>query len=259
MKVCCVQLDIAWENKPANHEKVRGMLAEKYFSRGSLVLLPEMFATGFSMNVAGVNDDATRADQRFLSAVAKEHGVYVVGGFVTTGAEGRGRNQAGVFDPGGREIARYTKLHCFTPGKEAQHYIAGREIVLFDWGGMKVCPFICYDLRFPEIFRRAVRMGAQMFVVIANWPLPRDEHWVTLLKARAIENQAYVAAVNRCGSDPWLAYPGRSMIVDPKGNVLADAGDREGMIEADVEAGVVAAWRGEFQALDDMRGEFLGG
>src|SRR2546429_364567 len=137
MKVCCCQLDIAWENKPANHAKVRRMLGEKNFSRSSLVLLPEMFATGFSMNVAGVSDDATGADQAFLSALAKEHGVYVVGGFVTTGPEGRGRNQAGAFGPDGKEIVRYSKLHCFTPGKEAQHYVGGHEIVLFDWGGMK--------------------------------------------------------------------------------------------------------------------------
>src|SRR5690349_9322697 len=96
MKIGCIQLDIVWENKPTNHEKVRRLLGEKNFSRGSLVLLPEMFSTGFSMNVAAVADDVARADQTFLCEIAKEFGVYVVGGLVTTGPEGRGRNQAGV-------------------------------------------------------------------------------------------------------------------------------------------------------------------
>jgi predicted amidohydrolase len=149
-------------------------------------------------------------------------------------------------------------LQCFSPGKEAIHYRGGERLVTFEWGGMKVCPFICYDLRFPEIFRMGMRMGAELFVVIANWPSLREKHWVTLLKARAIENQAYVAAVNRAGSDSWLPYPGRSMIVDPKGNVVVDAGAEERVISAEVDPEAVRAWRKEFAVLSDVRPEFLG-
>jgi predicted amidohydrolase len=117
---------------------------------------------------------------------------------------------------------------------------------------VKVAPFVCYDLRFPEVFRSAVRKGAQVMAVIANWPAKRVEHWVTLLKARAIENQAYVIGVNRVGTDPKLTYPGRSLIVDPHGNVLADGGDKEAVIRAEIDAGVVDAWRRDFPALRDM-------
>ncbi|MBA2708863.1 MAG: carbon-nitrogen family hydrolase [Gemmatimonadaceae bacterium] len=256
MQIHCVQLDIVWEDKPANHEKVRRLLADAKPQPGSLILLPEMFSTGFSMNVATVADDS-RTDHSFLSNLAREHRTYVVGGLVTTGPEGKGRNQALVFDPQGSEILRYTKLHSFTPGKEAQHYRQGDQIGIFDWLGMKTCPFICYDLRFPEIFRLGTRQGAQLFPLIANWPLMREDHWVTLCRARAIENQAYVAAVNRSGNDPWLPYPGRSLIVDPHGVVLADAGRSEQVISAELDPQEVNEWRTQFPILKDMRDDFI--
>ena len=117
---------------------------------------------------------------------------------------------------------------------------------------MKVVPFICYDLRFPEIFRTAVRQGAEMFVVIANWPNRREMHWVRLLEARAIENLAYVVGVNRTGKDPKLVYSGRTMIIDPHGTILVEAGDLEGVIAADIDPAAVRNWRRDFPALRDM-------
>jgi len=257
MRIYCVQLDIVWEDKRANHAKVRALLEAARPVPGSLVLLPEMFATGFSMNVASVADDASREDHDFITALAKELSIYLVAGVVMKADQSRGHNQAIVIDPRGHEIARYTKLHGFTPGKESQHYVPGREIVLFDWNGVRVCPFICYDLRFPEIFRRATKMGAEMFALIANWPSMREDHWVTLSRSRAIENQAYVAATNRCGNDPWLPYPGRSLIADPHGKVLVDAGGGEGVISAEVDVELVRSWRRDFPILADMRSDFV--
>jgi len=257
MRTYCVQLDIVWEDKPANHAKVRRMLADAKPAPGSMILLPEMFSTGFSMNVATVTDHESRSDQTFLSHLAHEHRCFVVGGFVTTGSDQKGLNQSAVFDPEGHELVRYTKLHTFTPGKETAHYLPGTGITLCEAGGFRVCPFICYDLRFPEIFRSAARQGAQLFVVIANWPSMREDHWVTLLRARAIENQAYVAAANRCGNDPWLPYPGRSLIVDPHGVVLADAGPSEGIISADIDPAAVESWRRDFPLLRDMRDDYV--
>src|SRR5690606_28262256 len=107
-------------------------------------------------------------------------------------------------------------------------------IICFSWQGFTVAPFICYDLRFPEIFRHAVQRGANLIPVIACFPQARELHWMALLRARAIENQLYIAGVNRCGSDPKLAYSGRSMIIDPKGEILADAGNGESVIGAEV-------------------------
>jgi len=127
---------------------------------------------------------------------------------------------------------------------------------MFAWQSFQVAPFICYDLRFPELFRASARRGAQLFAVIANWPLTRAQHWITLLQARAIENQAYVAGVNRCGRDPKLGYNGRSLIISPQGDILADAEDKECVISAELDLAGLLAWREKFPALQDMRPDF---
>jgi len=251
MKIYGVQLDIAWEDKAANHLKVRKLLEKTRPEKGSLVVLPEMFDTGFTMEVAKVSDEKTGATRKFLADLAKEFGVYVVGGFVNSDSKS-GKNEAGVFDPSGSEVVRYQKIHPFTRGGEARCYGAGCEIKTFRWGEFTVCPFICYDLRFPEIFRMAVRRGVNLFLVIANWPLPREGHWATLLEARAIENLAYVVGANRAGNDPKYVYFGRSRIVDPHGKVIAEAGREETVISADVDVSTVEAWRKDFPALSDI-------
>ncbi len=216
MQLMGVQFDIAWENRAANFAKVLAMLEQSLPQRGALVALPEMFASGFSMNVDAIAEDESRQAERFLCETAKRFGIYLIGGVVTRGGDGRGRNEAIVASPAGSLIARYCKIFPYAPGKEAENYSAGREIVTFAAGDFLVSPFVCYDLRFPEIFRAATMRGAQLLVVIASWPAPRVEHWTSLLKARAIENQAYVLGVNRCGKDPFLAYPGKSVIFDPR-------------------------------------------
>jgi len=252
MKVYCCQLDIVWENKPENFRKVRALLERTRPEAGSMVVLPEMFSTGFSMNVAGIAEENSPGAEEFLREVARDLGVLVVGGLVNKGNDAKGRNQAVVFSPEGKEVTRYSKIHPFTFGGELDHYSRGERIEHFEWHGLKVAPFICYDLRFPEIFRTAVKQGAEMFVVIANWPNKREQHWVTLLQARAIENLAYVVGVNRAGSDPKLVYPGRTMIIDPHGNILADAGPSEEIISAAIEPDAVRSWRRDFPALKDI-------
>jgi predicted amidohydrolase len=259
MKVFCCQLDIAWENKAANFTKVRKLIAAANVPASSLVLLPEMFATGFSMGVPAIAE--TGAEHRpkdsptieFLAQTAREFGIYLIGGLVTGTVDGRGRNQSAVFAPDGKEIARYSKCQPFSLGGESQHYEAGKEIVTFQWHDCVVAPFICYDLRFPELFRAAVRREAQLFAVIANWPVKRIQHWITLLQARAIENQAYVVGVNRTGTDPKFFYNGHSLIVNPHGEILADASAGEGVIGGEVDLPALKAWRAEFPALQDMR------
>lgn len=256
MNVLCCQFDIAWENKAANHAKVEALLERAGAQKGALALLPEMFATGFSMNVDAIDDTPTRATWNFLSKTAAKHEIHLMGGLVTRGADGRGENVAVVFGPDGREMARYQKLHPFTFGGESQRYLPGGQIATFGCAGFTVCPFICYDLRFPEVFRIAASRGANLFTVIANWPEAREQHWLTLLAARAIENQAYVAAVNRIGRDKTLSYSGRSIIIDPRGQILADAGGAEMVIGARLDREWLEAYRQGFPALADMRCEF---
>jgi predicted amidohydrolase len=256
MKIVCCQIDTVWENKVANHKRALSLLAGASFSPGSLVVLPEMFATGFSMNVAAVAEGPDAPTQTFLARTARELSSWVLGGVVTAGKTGRGRNEAVLYSPEGNEVVRYCKMQPFTPGGEAKNYEAGNQILTFVWHGLVVAPFICYDLRFPELFRAAMRRGAQMFVVIASWPIARAHHWVTLLQARAIENQAYVVGVNRAGTDPNFTYPGRSLIVNPSGEIVADAGSDEGVISAECNLDELMAYRTKLPFLQDMRAEF---
>lgn len=258
MNVAVVQMEITWEDKPANFARVRALLDAAHIPRGALVALPEMFATGFSMNVAAIAEEVAGPTARFLADTASYYGIYLLGGVVTRSPDGRGRNQAVVFAPDGTEVARYHKMHPFTFGGESAHYAAGYQPTLFRWGEWTVAPFICYDLRFPEVFRHATCRGAQLFVVIANWPEAREAHWITLLRARAIENQAYVVGVNRCGSDPQLTYRGRSLIVDPRGEIRADAGTAETVVSAAVDQASLLDYRREFPVLSDIHPHFVG-
>jgi len=266
MNILGLQLDIVWEDKVANLTKVRRLLSAANPKPGTLVVLPEMFATGFTMNLA-VAEDTGEA----VAAIAKEYRVQILAGMVRgvglVGATSRSRpvtgnrdrevaptrnvaNEAVLFDAQGREVARYAKMHPFKFAGETAE--PGTEPVVVDCGEFKLAPTVCYDLRFPELFRAGVKQGANLFAVIANWPTPRLDHWLTLLKARAIENQAYVIAVNRCGRDPNVEYPGHSQIISPRGEVLADAGEGEGIVKAELNLPELQAYREKFPALQDI-------
>jgi omega-amidase len=257
MNVFLCQSDIRWEDKAANYARVRELLAAAKPPRGSLLVLAEMFATGFTMNVPAIHEPADGPTLQYLAALAAEYQSAVVGGLVTLGPEGKGRNQAVAVAPDGQVLARYSKIQPFSLGGEAQSCGSGTEIVSFAWEGFQIAPFVCYDLRFPELFRVAAWRGAEVLVVIANWPVKRVGHWVTLLQARAIENQAYVIGVNRSGNDPQFPYPGRSLVVDPHGQIIADAGPTEGVASAEINREVVVNWRRDFPALRDIHPEFI--
>ena len=253
MNIACVQFDIAWENKPANYAKVLALLRGASVPRGSLVLLPEMFACGFSMNVAAVAEEHGGPTEQFVAGTACQFGVFLLAGVVTRGTSGRGRNECVVFSPEGKLLARYCKMQPFTLGGETACYEAGAAALVVQRGDISVAPFICYDLRFPETARSIARQRPHLMTFIANWPNTRLHHWPRLLQARAIENQCYVAGVNRVGNDPRFKHSGRTMIVDPHGEILADAGSAECVIQARIDPRWLAEYRGAFPALDDMR------
>ena len=257
MHVFCVQHDIRWENKAATIGRLRDLLSGSRFEEGSLVIFPEMFSTGFSFNRPAVVEGTPRTAEKFLLAVAKERRIYVMGGVAAGGSRSKPGNECVVFAPDGLEVARYRKLQPFAPGGEANNFAAGKEPLLFSWHDCLVAPFICYDLRFPEIQRPAARAGAQLMTFIASWPDARLAHWVKLLQARAIENQCWVAGVNRIGRDPQLSYSGRSLIVNPMGEILADAGDAECVIGAEVDLESLAAYRQDKPFLGDIRTDYL--
>jgi predicted amidohydrolase len=257
MNIYGVQLDITWEDPQANFKRVRKLLEDAAPKRDSLVVLPEMFATGFSMNAAKVAEDPQGATASFLSGLAKDFGATLIGGAALVCETAKPRNEALVFDPSGNRVARYCKLHPFTLGGESECYSPGEDVVTFKWSDFTVAPFVCYDLRFPEIFRRAVKRGATLMTVIANWPVARIAHWLTLLQARAIENQCYVIGVNRCGMDPALHYPGRSVVVDPYGVIVADAGNQERVFSTQLDPKLVQSIRTKLPFLPDMRADMV--
>ena len=253
MKAFLVQPDTVWENRAANFAKVNSLLGNQSIPPGSLIVLPEMFSTGFSMNLEATIESASIETESFLSQLAQTHQSTVMAGLVREGRAGKGRNETVVMSASGEAVVRYCKLQPFSFGGEDQCYEKGENVVFFEHGGFVVSPFICYDLRFPEVFRMAVKRGAELMVVIAQWPSRRTQHWVTLLQARAIENQAYVIGVNRCGSDPTLQYDGRSIVVNPHGEIIADAGMTESVVEAELDPHLVKQWRADFPALNDIR------
>lgn len=254
MNIVAVQFDLAWEDRPSNFESVRRLLSVAAVQPGSLIVLPEMFATGFSMEVDAVAETAKSGTEKFLSSLAWQYQSHVIGGLVSKDqSSGKGRNELAVYDPAGRPVALYQKNYTFSYAAESDYYQRGESLALFKWNDFTVCPVICYDLRFPELFRAAVREGADLFTVSANWPDPRIHHWKTLLDARAIENLACVVGVNRIGSDPKFSYSGCSRIVDHHGRTLVEADDTETALTASLDFADLRAWRDEFPALADMK------
>jgi predicted amidohydrolase len=249
-EVVALQTDIVWQDREANLGVVRAMLEEARPGRGALVVLPEMALSGFSMDPERSADDGSGV--RALGELARRYGVTMVAG-VARWREDGAANEAVVLGPDGREMGSYRKLHPFSPPGEGLVWRAGERIELFRWGGFTVAPFVCYDLRFPEIFRAAAAAGADCFVVVANWPSRRTHHWSLLLRARAVENQAVVIGVNRCGTDPAFVYEGASAVIDEQGVVLGEAGAGAGVVRAVVDHEAVAAWREAFPALRDRR------
>ncbi len=244
------QIDIRWEDAAGNCRRVESLLRESPPPPGSLVVLPELFSTGFTMDAARACEPHGGATETRLRGLAAEHRCTLVAGLAVRENDGTARNEAVAVTADG-VVARYVKQRPFSLAGEAACYAAGQDPVLFDCGGFRTALFVCYDLRFPELFRAAVARGAELFVVIANWPVKRIHHWVTLLQARAIENQACVIGVNRVGRDPDFSYNGRSLAVDPHGFIVADAAEREGLVTTTLDPAWVRDWRGRFPALRD--------
>ncbi len=247
-----VQLDIAWENKEQNRKRLVELLVAAKPAADSLIVLPELFETGFSMNSLLASSELSMS-KKFLCETSKRFSCSILAGLAVRDIDGRVENSAILFDEMGVEKGSYSKMHLFSFATENEHYIPGAKLVNFNVSGFELAPSICYDLRFPELYRKQVAAGAELFVVIANWPTQRVEHWKALLKARAIENQAFVFAVNRAGKDPANSYPGSSMLLDPYGNILIDAGSEECVIQHSIDRSKLVEYRKSFPVLNDLR------
>jgi predicted amidohydrolase len=253
VRIAAVQHDIVWEDRDANFERLAPQVARAVGAGAELILLTETFSTGFSMT-PGIGEPEGGPSSRFLADRAAEHGVWV-GGTCPEIADGEHLpyNSFVLAAPDGT-THRYRKLHPFTHAGEHERFRAGEEPVTVQVGGLRVSPFICYDLRFADVFWRAAP-ETDVYLVPANWPSPRRLHWQTLLQARAIENQAYVVGCNRVGTaGDGTEHVGDTRIVSPMGELLATAAGGETIVLADVDAAEVAATRDRFRFLPDRRG-----
>lgn len=253
MKIAGVQTDLVWESPADNFARLAGRIAAAAAAGARLVALPEMFPTGFSMAAARIAEDADGPACQWLLSQAKACGVTVCGSVATRVAGGgKPRNLGLVAHPDGR-VERYAKIHPFTFGGEPEQYASGDATLTFEQDGVRVSLLICYDLRFGELFAR-LAARTDLFVVLANWPEPRRDHWRTLLKARSIDTQAYVLGVNRVGTGNALSYLGDSALWAPGGELIAEAAPgQEQTISGEVDPARVATLRRAFPMLNDRR------
>lgn len=256
MKVAVVQHDIVWCDREANFDRLAPRVAEAAQNGAGLILLSETFSTGFAVEADRFAEPEDGPSSQFLRALAVQHRVWVAGSCpeVPTEAPADDRRPANTFvlaGPNGT-LHRYRKIHPFTYGGEDRHVRPGADLVTVDLDGLRVSLFVCYDLRFADEFWQ-LAPNTDVYLVPANWPASRRDHWTTLLRARAIENQAYVIGCNRVGEGGGLDYSGDSLVVDPFGEVVAEGPDTECILYAEVTAERVAEVRDRFRFLPDRR------
>jgi predicted amidohydrolase len=251
MRVAAVQHDIVWADREANFARLAPLIARAADEGARLAVLTEMFSTGFVVDRDDIGEPTGGPSSSFLSEMAARHGIWVAGSCPETAPDDpRPYNSLVVASPDGAQH-RYSKIHPFTYGGEDRHFRPGSEHVTVDIEGTRTSLFVCYDLRFADEFWGLAR-DTDLYVVPANWPESRRTHWMTLLRARAIENQAYVVGVNRVGEGGGLAYCGDSRIIDPLGNETV-AADGESIACAEVSPQNVAEVRARFPFLQDRR------
>ena len=264
LRVALGEYDIGWHDPGTSLERARALVADAARAGARLVVLPEMTTTGFTMDTAQATPLATGHAGR-LAAIAAESGVWLIASVAATepaplGSGGaaaregtRAVNAAIVVDPAGAVVAVYRKQKLFAFAGEHEHYAPGSDKVVVTIDGVRIAPLVCYDLRFPELFRALAR-EVDAFVLVANWPAARRLHWDTLTRARAIENQAYVVAVNRIGTGGTIVYDGGSMAWDPWGDPLPEASSPSGIRLVTIDPSHVAAIRGKYPFLRDLSG-----
>lgn len=252
MKIAAVQMDIAWEERKSNFAKVSVYAEEAAAAEADLLILPEMFATGFSMNTAVTAESPDGETATYLRNLARRFNIGVVGGLIIRTPGEQARNCALIVDRSGNDLALYTKTYLFSHMGENKHHQPGTGPVTFQFDDIRCACFICYDLRFPEVFRQVCKTVEAAFV-IASWPKARSRHWEILLPARAVENQFYMVGVNRVGNGDGLDFNGDSMFIDPMGTIESRLEAREGLLYGDIYRDKVQSIRETLPFINDYR------
>ncbi len=254
LELALIQTELAWQDPAANRAHFADLLAEA--RAADLVILPEMFSTGFSMHSSALAEPEDGPTTAWLLEQAERIGSVICGSLIIQAADGSYRNRLLWARPDGT-LAHYDKRHLFRMAGEHKHYAAGEQQVLLELNGWRVRPLICYDLRFPVWSRDAG--GTDLLLYTANWPAARRQHWNRLLPARAIENLCYVAAVNRIGSDGnGHPYSGDSQVLDFQGDALLVPGETAGVFRVRLSAANLATYRERFPAHLDADAFSLG-
>lgn len=253
LNVAVLQMDLVWEDHDANRAQAEQMLGQ--VSGADLVVLPEMFSTGFTMNPGRLPVfEIQQATLAWMQAMAAQHQTTLMGSMVADFADGYANTLYVVNGDG--IVASYSKRHLFRMAGEHEAYIGGRDRVIFELKGWRICPMVCYDLRFPVFARNKHLGGGQLdydlLVYVANWPEPRVTHWSTLLLARAIENQAYVIGCNRVGEDEnGFKFNGESAIVDHMGKRMQFLQGKTGVLQQQLDPAPMLRYREKFPVWQD--------
>lgn len=253
MKISLIQTDIAWNDPNENLVRCSGLAKEALAEGGELLIFPEMFTTGFSMPTGEIARAGAELGLQFLSELATRNRVHTVASLPEVASDGSLFNTLWVCTPSGERVS-YRKVHLFSYGDETKLYSPGSSFVSTTINDLSCSLFICYDLRFGVPFQQRAS-ETDLFIIVANWPAARRDHWLTLLRARAIENQAFVVGVNRVGEGGGLIYSGDSTLYAPDGTELARLGATPGVKTLTIERSTVSEWRKTFPALRDRRSD----
>ncbi|MFA3781713.1 carbon-nitrogen family hydrolase [Melioribacteraceae bacterium 4301-Me] len=251
MKIGLVQYNPEWEDPSKNIIKIDRLLSEVN-TKTDLLIFPEMTLTGFTMHAEKFAEEIDGISTRYFIQLAQKTKQHVFAGTIER-SNSKFYNTLYHFDNNGIITAKYRKIHPFSYAKENIFYTAGSEVVITKIEQTKIGLSICYDLRFPELYRYYGKQKVEVIIVIANWPITRIEHWEILLKARAIENQCFVVGVNRVGNDPYYKYNGCSSVFDPLGNSILEAGEEEKIFTVDVDLKKVSEIRESLPFLNDVK------
>ncbi|WP_201715199.1 carbon-nitrogen family hydrolase [Rossellomorea arthrocnemi] len=256
-KIGLAQMDIVFGNPEENKVKVEHWVKKAREEGCSTVVLPELWTTGYDLTrMEEIADDGAEDACSFLTALSKKYSIHIIGGSVANKSNDGVRNTLLVADSKRGLVKRYSKLHLFKLMNEHHYLLPGQEDGMFSLDDTKMAGLICYDIRFPEWIRKHVLLGAKVIFVVAEWPAARIDHWQTLLKARAIENQCFVIACNRVGSDPDNEFGGCSLIIGPWGEILAKGNQTEHLVSAEINLQEVEKVRKQIPIFQDRRPDF---
>ncbi|WKY48047.1 carbon-nitrogen family hydrolase [Eubacteriaceae bacterium ES3] len=258
MKIAGIQLAVVAGQIETNFKKAEEWIRKAAQAGADVVVLPEMFVGGFlsKLPMEELADPDGKRTKSFLSKLSKELNMNIVGGSVATTKAGKYYNTAYVADRQGQIIADYDKIHLFSYAGEEKRYSAGESLVEFFLDGIKCSVMVCYDLRFPEIFRKQSLSGCEIIFLPAQWPTPRIDHWRILNQARAIENQLFMVSINGCGkANKDIQNGGNSLMIDPWGEIIADGGEepQEKMIIGDLDLALVKKVREKMTVFVDRQ------